>query len=338
MVQQQMGETNRRNLADEALKSRALDQNDEVRQSLASLREAQTAGLKTAAGERVREQTNAADMLGDPQVPDAVKTFIRLRSSVPKGENVPWEVTNPKPMTGAEAGSIEESPTGMVRVSPTNQVTPILDKAGKPVQKYHPPQAPPVQLVQSGDSWLRVDKRTGTATPLTASGGGPVPLATTSSTRTMGEGAKMLLPHIDALSKEAEELDKAGLFGPAMSRIRQIAEHVGSIDDFFGAVESDPQLTQLDPKVGHFATSLGLLATGAGRVHGGARGGGSPQMFQHFKAMLSDTGTVGLFKGRLSAVNDYMGGYAAGPNGTPFPQNQSQSDPMGILGLPRPKV
>lgn len=133
----------------------------------------------------------------------------------------------------------------------------------------------------------------------------------------------MLQPHIDDLKDQAVALDQKGLFGPMMSRVRHIAEQVGSLDDFFGALSDDPELSK-DPAIGKFATSLGLLATGAGRVHGGARGGGSPQMLAHFKHLLADSSSLSMFLGRLDAVDDYMTGYA------------NPGDTLGNTGGPKP--
>lgn len=176
-------------------------------------------------------------------------------------------------------------------------------------QHYEKPAAPDRVLIQSADGYV---PRSQAAETL--KGGGNVPLATTSSTRTMEEGAKMLRPHITRLEQTADELDKKGLFGPVMSRVRDTLTKVGSLEEFQQAVANDPQLST-DRTVGQFATSLGLLATGAGRVHGGARGGGSPQMLEHFKSLLSDASSLNMFKGRLDSLDEYMSGYAAGPEG-----------------------
>ena len=131
-------------------------------------------------------------------------------------------------------------------------------------------------------------------------------------TRTMMEGAQMMEPHIAQIADEASSLDQAGLFGPMMSRVRSALAQAGTIDEFANLVSSDPELNR-DPQVGRFATSLGLLASGLGRVHGGSRGGASPQMYANFRALLSDAGTLPMFLGRLQGADDYMTGYAQGP-------------------------
>lgn len=144
----------------------------------------------------------------------------------------------------------------------------------------------------------------------------------TASTRTMREGAQHLLPQIDTLRSDAKKLDASGQFGPVASRIRNIMASVGATlgssdpdvaarawTDVGHAIDSDPALNS-DRLVGKFATELGLMATAAGRVHGGARGGGSVQMLDHFKSLLSANSTLDMFEGRLDALQSYMETYA----------------------------
>lgn len=146
----------------------------------------------------------------------------------------------------------------------------------------------------------------------------------TSQTQSMMEGSQMLLPHVGELRSQAANLEKQGLFGPIMSRIRALAAKVGTtgspeevqkgLEDFSQALISDPLLNK-DVAVGQFATSLGLMASGAGRVHGGSRGGGSIQMINYMKSLLSDASSADMFNGRLNSLESYLKGYAAGPNG-----------------------
>lgn len=139
----------------------------------------------------------------------------------------------------------------------------------------------------------------------------------TGSTKTMMEGARMILPRIDDVAKEARVLDQAGLFGPVMSRVRQIAVKAGSVEELEGLIQNDPEIRGMDPLAGRFAAEAGLMASGVGRVHGGARGGGSIQMVNYMKGLLSDSATADMFLGRLEGVKSYMEDYAAGPNAEP---------------------
>jgi hypothetical protein len=157
----------------------------------------------------------------------------------------------------------------------------------------------------------------------------------TTSTKTMMEGARMLLPHIPEIDQQAAGLEKVGLFGPIMSRIRGYAEKVGttgsaeevqaSLEQFANVIAKDPELNR-DAAVGQFATTLGLLASGAGRVHGGARGGGSIEMVRYMKSLLSSDSTYPMFKGRLAALNSYMKTYAEGPKAPETPKSNPTLD------------
>jgi hypothetical protein len=184
---------------------------------------------------------------------------------------------------------------------------------------YHTPDRTLVQVAGPGGESIYTPRgqATGKQAPLTA------------ATRTMAEGASMLAPHIDELSQQAEQLDKAGLFGPVMSRLRDAAAKAGSVDELAGLLNMQGDQSQ-DANVGRFLSTLGLVATGAGRVHGGARGGGSPQMLQHFKDLLTSSSTLQMFQGRLDALNSFMSTYSAGPGGASPAGGSDPTDPLGL--------
>lgn len=197
------------------------------------------------------------------------------------------------------------------------------------VEAPQPPQMIPV-VVQTDSGPMLVNRGGGTAAPITGPGGETVGAPITGSTKTMMEGAQMLRPHVGRVDKLAQELDKRGLFGPVASRMREALTKVGTIDPsdfdkssaklqefssaFNAAVDADPKLST-DALVGQFATELGLLASGAGRVHGGARGGGSIQMIEYMKNMLGQNSTYQMFHGRMAGLDSYIGDYAKGPKG-----------------------
>jgi hypothetical protein len=146
----------------------------------------------------------------------------------------------------------------------------------------------------------------------------------TASTRTMMEGARMVLPHFEQLRTMAKLLDQQGMFGPVMSRIRELGSRAGTVDEWESAINADAA-SQKDRLVGRFETELGFLASGAGRVHGGARGGGAISMINYMKTLIGANSTLPMFEGRMDSVEGYMKGYAAGPNGhveqAPLPTN-----------------
>lgn len=360
-AQQQIDESGRHNLATEGQASRALDINDAFRRdknatdvqtradNLAEKTKTDAANVQSKQDELQRAVIAMRPIDSNVTEADAAKDS---RIGVSRGSYGPF---NPGDATGQdkEDGTVTQPFEGgmawrgtqdqitkaaaaakeKVPVDPNTTVHTVLYK-GKPVdasynpktgaflyqgqditseaQHYEKPPAPDRVVVQSGDSYIPRSQAVG------------APLATTGATRTMEEGAKMLKPHISRLEQTADELDKRGLFGPVMSRIRETLTKVGSLDEFQQAVANDPQLST-DRLAGQFATSLGLLATGAGRVHGGARGGGSPQMLDHFKSLLSDASSLQMFKGRLDSLDEFMSGYAAGPGGATTPAAEAPS-------------
>lgn len=134
----------------------------------------------------------------------------------------------------------------------------------------------------------------------------------------------MIRPHVPELAGLARELDRRGLFGPIMGRLRDLATRFGTTgspeqvqaaaEELGNAIASDPTLNT-DELAGQFATSLGLMTSGMGRVHGGARGGGSIQMINYLKTLLSGTTTLPMFVGRLNALDSFLKTYAEGPGG-----------------------
>lgn len=158
----------------------------------------------------------------------------------------------------------------------------------------------------------------------------------TGTTKTMMEGAKMLLPRIDDVAKEAAMLEKSGQFGPIMSRVRQLALKVGKEpEEILNLISSDPELHNMGPLAGRFATEAGLMASGAGRVHGGARGGGSISMVEYMKGLINDSSTADIFLDRLKGVRSYMEDYAAGPLAEPK-SHFNENDYRGPSTAPNP--
>lgn len=195
------------------------------------------------------------------------------------------------------------------------------------VEAPQPPSQLPI-VIQTDSGPMAFNRGAGTAAPILGPDKEPVQRPLSGATQAMVDGAKMLAPHIPRVDQLAQELDKRGLFGPIMSRVREAATKVGTIDagdfekssaqlqqfasEFNAAVDADPKLST-DALVGQFATELGLLASGAGRVHGGARGGGSIQMIDYMKSLLGSNSTYQMFHGRMTGLDNYIGGYAKGP-------------------------
>jgi hypothetical protein len=248
----------------------------------------------------------------------------------PTGEVRQWRGTQDQISKAAtvgkhadDKGSVHDTPDGLVRIYGDGTTEPVLDDNGKRVRGYHNPAQPIV--VQTGDGPRLADRGTGESKPILGDDQQPLGNKPTAQTQTMMEGAQMLRPHVANLENMAIELDKRGMFGPIASRMRQLEHKYGTMLDSQDVdtqaqamrqigkeMGSDPALNS-DRLAGKFATSLGLLASGAGRVHGGARGGGSAQMVEHFRSLLGDSASLPMFLGKMDALDDYLKTYASGP-------------------------
>lgn len=140
-------------------------------------------------------------------------------------------------------------------------------------------------------------------------------------TRDASDFAHKALGHIDTITALIDDLDKKGQLGPVMSRWNDfLAGKVGT-----------------NPEFGPLKTNLGLLNTAMGRVHGGARGGSSETMMNHFKGMLnSGTMDAATLKADMAVYKDWLTGYAGLVEGRSAPGHPAASggnkkaDPIGI--------
>ncbi len=163
----------------------------------------------------------------------------------------------------------------------------------------------------------------------------------TNQDRVISNGAKMMLPHITELRNQAMQLEKRNLFGPVMSRIRGLAAKIGtsgdasdveqSFQEFASAIANDPLINQSnDRAIGQFVTTLGLMASGTG-----ARGGGSIQMIQYMKSLLSADSSLDMFLGRMDALDSFMKTYAIGPGGAAPVKKVTTGITDGVTGNQR---
>lgn len=187
----------------------------------------------------------------------------------------------------------------------------MVMRDGSPLpQNAQPYEAPPnMTVIQSPDGPMQVPTKGGAAKPILDSEGKRVEPQTTAATRAMTEGAKKLQGLPDRVELLADQLGD-DQFGIVASRLRQLALKVGSPEEFEAGLGT--ATAGLDRVAARFATTLGLLASGVGRVHGGARGGGSIQMIQYMRDLLGDVGTRDVLHGRMDAARDILGLYANG--------------------------
>lgn len=167
------------------------------------------------------------------------------------------------------------------------------------------------------------------APPRGASGLLPRPKPLTAATRGAAEFAQTIAPEIPRIKNMVNALNAAGKLGIVASRW----------SDFLASkVGTEPEYVPL-------RNAVGLLNTALGRVHGGAKGGGSTTMLEHFGEMqntgkmdaatliaaLNETGIwidhyAGMGANRPGAVN--MG--PPPPAMTPPPTGAPKKDSMGI--------
>lgn len=122
-------------------------------------------------------------------------------------------------------------------------------------------------------------------------------------TRAMASMAREILPNIKRIREEAAAIDAAGLMGPVGSRWREFVTGTLHANE----LATDTETARL---LGKFQTDIGLLRTATARAHGGARGGGSPQMLQHMKEIIGAQGDLPSFLGNMDALDSWMQDYA----------------------------
>lgn len=188
-----------------------------------------------------------------------------------------------------------------------------------------------IQVAPDGSVWRYNTKDPNLPMVAQTMPGGAQAKHVTGQTQAMMEGANMLLPHVGEIDTLAKQLDERGMFGPFASRMREIMTKFGTVSPLASDAEQQSRMDQLaaeiandpvlnsDELAGRFSTELSLLASGLGRVHGGARGGGSIQMIDYLKSMTTANATYAMFHGKMSGVTSFLDGYAKGPNNEAAP-------------------
>jgi hypothetical protein len=118
--------------------------------------------------------------------------------------------------------------------------------------------------------------------------------------------ARTIEPKIEAVKEMAKQIDQMGLTGTLGGRWRKIVSGETAASDLTDLTPAQKQL------VGKFATEAsGLLLSGIAMAHGGARGGGSPQLLEQIKQYL-DPGNkdLNVYLGNLDGAKEFIHGYA----------------------------
>lgn len=114
------------------------------------------------------------------------------------------------------------------------------------------------------------------------------------ATRDAAKFAKSALSHIPEFKKQIIQLANAGELGTLK----------GTWNDFLvGTIGKGPKFAAM-------RNNLKLLQTAMGRVHGGARGGGSQTMLEHFGSMLHTRMDAATMLGSIGVWQEWLKGYA----------------------------
>jgi len=119
----------------------------------------------------------------------------------------------------------------------------------------------------------------------------------TGSMRERAANAHLILDHLSDVQKVIDEADKAGELGVVATRWN---------DWLTGRLGVDPTKGQVFAKL---SSNLAFLSTAVAMAHGGLRGGGSPQMVEHWEKALFATDPATL-RQKLNQAKSWMEGYA----------------------------
>lgn len=136
-----------------------------------------------------------------------------------------------------------------------------------------------------------------------------------SMTRDTAKLAQTALPHVNTILNELL---------PRMAKTNQLGPLMGRWNEFMtGTVGKGADFVAL-------RDNIKLLQTNLGRIHGGARGGGSVQMLNHFKSM-ADAGRMDepTLKGALGVFQDWLKGYAGMSQAGDKEFNEAQESSQG---------
>lgn len=132
------------------------------------------------------------------------------------------------------------------------------------------------------------------------------------------ETAGQAIAYIGGIRQQLDEMDQRGLLGPIAGRVSDLFARKLKLEDVFTSL-SDPSNTGIsDPQearlAANFFSSMRLLTSLAAVVHGGARGGGSPNLVKQMEQIVNGIGDKNLTVGQLDAMERLMRLYADQPD------------------------
>ena len=139
-----------------------------------------------------------------------------------------------------------------------------------------------------------------------AESGGDVNILTT-QTRQMSEMANDLLPQIDSLKNQAQNLQSQGLFNLASSPLRQwLVGHGAGTMMGVGPNEA--------AQAGEFQTKLGFFQDAVKRAITNARGSGNNAAVERYNRLMNASGDLPTFMGEMDGTRDMLTPFATHTN------------------------
>lgn len=172
-----------------------------------------------------------------------------------------------------------------------------VDAQGNPVTVFEPTTTTSKKVLpgQAAAPGLPPPPGSPSAAPRSSGAPGPRPKPLDASTRSAATFARTIQPEIPRIIAEVNKLDSEGKLGLVASRWNEFLA---------GKVGTGPEFVRL-------RNGVKLLNTAMGRVHGGARGGGSTTMLEHFESMANagkmDAATL---KAALEEMDVWVNNYA----------------------------
>jgi hypothetical protein len=172
-----------------------------------------------------------------------------------------------------------------------------------------------IQLIQTPDGWVKVDKGAGTATPVTNAGTGDQVLPATSAvTRNRVDSAKALVAGGARMTQQLADPNFAAQIGPALGRYNTLRDFIGN---------PPPEYAKLAGEIESFALA-----------NMGVHGMRSTKGAEDIKSLLDQHHTPQSLAAAIDGILGFSRDLISGTGGKqPAPQQQqpaANNDPLGI--------
>ena len=131
--------------------------------------------------------------------------------------------------------------------------------------------------------------------------------------RDLSARAKVVLKHFPDIHSALDSLAEAGQLGPLFGRWNQFMSwaYGGRMFDPLAGPTGGASEEFAGPMFANLRVNLGLMMSGMGMVHGGARGGGSIRMIEHFQRLLNvNVMQPDVLRSGIDVFESWLKGYA----------------------------